>query len=359
MIETTTASAEFSDPAARPAPGQEPARILTIILNYKTPEMTLDCATAALEQMEELQGEIVIIDNGSADGSFEQLQKAVHARGWVDSGRLRLIASEHNGGFGAGMNIGFRLGLSDGSAPEFYYLLNSDAFVQPGAICTLRNFLQTTPTAGLVGSYIRGTDSIPHCTAFRFPTIAGEFESSVRTGIVTRLLKDAVVPMEIPTKPTQLDWTAGASLMIRREVIDAVGGFDETFFLYFEETELCHRAARAGWSTHYLPESEVAHVGSASTGMKEWQRTPQYWFDSRLHYFLSTHGRAYTVAATLALVTGSLLYSLRRLVSDKPASDPPHFLRDLICHHVSAIFRHPKDRPIKTCQTPSQPEEQK
>ncbi|AUQ97933.1 glycosyltransferase family 2 protein [Phaeobacter inhibens] len=339
--------------------GGAEARILTIILNYKTPQMTLDCAAAALEQMEELPGEVVIIDNGSADGSYEQLLTAVQARGWLDSGRLRLIASDRNGGFGAGMNIGFRLGLADGSAPEFYYLLNSDAFVQPGAIRALRDFLQATPTAGLVGSYVRGTDGTPHCTAFRFPTIAGEFESSVRTGIVTRLLKDAVVPMEIPTEPTQLDWTAGASLMIRREVIDAVGGFDETFFLYFEETELCHRAARAGWSTHYLPTSEVAHVGSASTGMKDWQRTPQYWFDSRLHYFLSTHGRAYTVGATLALISGSLLYGLRRLVSDKPASDPPYFLRDLIVHHSRAIFRRRKTQPMETRQTPSQPEEQK
>ena len=334
-------------------------RILTIILNYKTPQMTLDCAAAALVEMAELPGEIVIIDNGSGDGSYDTILAAAKDRGWLNTGRLRVIASDRNGGFGAGMNIGFRLGLSDGSPPAFYYLLNSDAFVQPGAIRSLRDYLIATPRAGLVGSYVRGMDGEPHCTAFRFPSIAGEFEGAVQTGIITRLLRNSVVPMALPKEPAPLDWTAGASLMIRREVIEAVGGFDEAFFLYFEETELCHRAARAGWQTHYLPASEVAHVGSASTGMKNWQRTPRYWFDSRLHYFISTRGRTYAAVATAALVAGSLLYRLRRVISNKPATDPPHFLRDLLAHHTRALFRPHVTRLMETRPTPSSAEEPK
>ncbi|WP_323783674.1 glycosyltransferase family 2 protein [Leisingera sp.] len=329
-------------------------RILTILLNYRTPEMTLQAAAAALREMEDLPGELLIIDNGSGDGSYEQIRAQAEARGWLASGGLRVIAAPVNGGFGAGMNTGIKAGLSDGSAPEFYYLLNSDAFVQGSTIRTLRDFLLQHPGAGLAGSYVRGTDGTPHRTAFRFPSIAGEFEASVRTGMFTRLLKPWVVAMDLPQEELQVDWTAGASLMIRREAAEAVGGFDETFFLYFEETDLCRRAARAGWRTHYVPASEIAHVGSASTGMKAWQRTPQYWFDSRRHYFVKHHGHAYAAAATLARAAGSLIYGLRRLIQNKPQADPPHFLRDLILYSLRAMAA-PRPEPSQETRPASPP----
>jgi GT2 family glycosyltransferase len=318
-------------------------RILTILLNYRTPEMTLRAAAAALEEMADLPGELLIIDNGSGDGSFDQIRAEAEARGWLENGKLRLLASAENGGFGAGMNLGMEAGLSDDSAPAFYYLLNSDAFVQGDSIRRLRDFLLDAPGAGLVGSYVQGTDGTPHRTAFRFPSIAGEFEASVCTGVITRLLKHRVVAMEIPQQQVQVDWTAGASLMIRREVIEDIGGFDEQFFLYFEETDLCHRAAQAGWRTHYLPTSRVDHVGSASTGMKRWDRTPRYWFDSRRHYFTKTHGRLYALLATLALACGRLLYALRCVLSRRKRPGPPHFLRDLLWHELRASF-HPRAR---------------
>jgi len=322
------------------------ARILTILLNFRTPEMTLRAAEAALAEMRALPGELLIIDNGSDDGSFDQIRSAAHERGWLEDGKLRLLASPVNGGFGAGMNLGFKTGLSDGSAPEFYYLLNSDAFVQGDTIRRLRDFLQRSPGAGLVGSYVQGTDGTPHRTAFRFPSIAGEFEASICTGIFTRLLRHWVVAMEIPQQETQVDWTAGASLMIRREVIEDIGGFDERFFLYFEETDLCHRAARAGWRTHYLPDSRIEHVGSASTGMKAWQRTPGYWFDSRRHYFTKTHGRAYALLATLAQTAGRSLYALRCVLSGRKRPGPPYFLRDLLRHELRASL-HPSADPAE------------
>ncbi|ABF65133.1 glycosyl transferase; group 2 family protein [Ruegeria sp. TM1040] len=322
--------------------------ILTIILNFRTPAMTLKAAEAALEEMEDLPGEVLIIDNGSGDGSFEALQAGAAARGWLDSGRLRIEASPVNGGFGAGMNIGFRALLSDGTRPDFFYLLNSDAFPEQDCISTLRDFLLKTSEAGLAGSYVHGEDGTPHCTLFRFPTIASEFEGAARTGFISRLLKHAIVPLDIPSAVQQVDWTAGASMMIRRNVIEAVGGFDETFFLYFEETELCHRAARAGWRTYYVPHSTITHVGSASTGMKTWARTPEFWLDSRLHYFTQSHGALYAVAATCARLLGGSIYGLRRLISDKPRADAPHFYGDLTRHHVKRALRpRPAPRPAR------------
>jgi GT2 family glycosyltransferase len=314
-------------------------KILTIILNFRTPELTLRAAEAALREMELLSGEVLVVDNGSGDDSFEMLCTAAEDRGWLQDNRLRVVSSGHNGGFGAGNNFGIKTGLANGTAPDFYYLLNSDAFPEPSAVRHLRDFLTANSGAGMAGSYLRGVDGDPHPTAFRFPSIGGEFEDSVRTGIITRLLKDSVVSLPIPTKPIEVDWTAGASLMIRRTMLEQIGCFDETFFLYFEETELCHRAKQAGWRTHYLPQSEVVHVGSASTGMKSWARTPQYWFDSRDHYFTKTHGRGYAIGAALARISGGLIWQLRRLISNKPPVDPPWFLWDLVAHSVRNLTR--------------------
>lgn len=315
--------------------------ILTIILNYRTSELTLKACEAALREMAGLEGEIVVVDNASGDGSFEALSQAAQDKGWTKDSRLRVLQSGWNGGFGAGMNFGMRAGLSSGAAPDYYYLLNSDAWPEPGAIALLRDFLHSNPTAGLVGSHIKGPDGVTHTTAFRFPSIAGEFEGAARTGVISRILKNAIVPLPQPTGPARVDWTAGASLMIKREVIEATGGFDEEFFLYFEETDLSRRSLAAGWTTHYLPDSHVVHIGSASTGMKTWARTPQYWFDSRLRYLSKNHGALYAAVSTLGLIVAGTLWRLRRLVQRKPQADPDWFLRDLIVHALITPFRGP------------------
>ncbi|SDD24421.1 glycosyltransferase family 2 protein [Ruegeria marina] len=308
--------------------------VLTVILNYRTPDLTIRACEAAMREMQDLPGEVIVVDNDSGDGSVERLKQAAAAHGWDAGGRFRIVESGRNGGFGAGMNFGMRAGLSDGSAPDFYYLLNSDAWPDPGCIRGLRDFLVATPRAGFAASAVRGDDNAPHLTAFRFPSAAGEFEAAARTGPISRLLRNRIIAPPLPRTRTRVDWASGASLMVRREVIETTGGFDETFFLYFEETDLCRRAAAAGWETWYLPEVGVVHIGSASTGMRKWKRTPQYWFDSRLHYSLKNHGRAYTLWTTLALIAGTLVWRLRQLIRHKPSSDPDGFLTDLIAHSL-------------------------
>ena len=325
--------------------------VLTIILNFRTPELTLKALDAAVREMAGVSGGIVVVDNASGDDSCAVLSAAIERNGWGANGRVRLLQSARNGGFGAGNNFAMRAGLSDGSQPDFYYLLNSDAFPQPGAIRNLLTFMRSNPGAGIAGSAITGTDGTPHQTAFRFPTIAGELEGAARTGLVTRALKNAVIPLPLPRENCAVDWVAGASAMMRRRMLDEIGRFDETFFLYFEETDLCLRAARAGWQTWYVINSMVLHEGSSSTGMKRWTRTPQYWFDSRLHYFTKNHGRAYALFATLARAAGAALWRLRVVLTGKPLLDPPHFLRDLIVHTARNIAR-----PAAHAATPPNPD---
>lgn len=320
--------------------------VLTVILNWRTPAMTLRAVEAALIAMEGIAGAITVVDNDSGDGSEAALRQGIAERGWT---RVRVLQAGRNGGFGAGNNVGIRAGLPDGSAPDYAYILNSDAFPAPDAIRILLDHLQANPQVGFAGSYIHGLDGVPHQTLFRFPSVASEFEGAARTGPITRLLKRHVVPLPIPDQPvTRVDWTAGCSLMMRQSVLDRIGLFDETFFLYFEETDLCRRAARAGWPTDYLRRSEVAHIGSESTGMKRWTRTPRYWFDSRLHYFTKSHGGWQSALATLAHVAGGLIWRLRCGLTRRPTDDPPHFLRDMIVHHLTSGTRNSLPAPPAT-----------
>ncbi len=311
------------------------------MLNWRTPEMTLKAAAAAQRAMTGIAGEIVIVDNASGDGSFEKMQ--AETAGWE---RVHVVQSGRNGGFGAGNNAGMRAGLSDGTRPDYTYILNSDAFPAEGAIAALLTHLEATPKAGLAGSQIHGRDGAPHVTCFRFPSILGEFEGAARIGPLSRLLRRHAVPLPILEQTQPVDWLAGASLMIRQAVLDEIGGFDETFFFYFEETDLCLRAARAGWQTHYVADSHVEHIGSVSTGMKGWDRVPDYWFASRRHYFVKNHGRAYLGAVTLAHVLGAGAGAIWRLIRRKGAPPPPHFLRDLVQGDLRAALNlHERIKP--------------
>lgn len=318
--------------------------LLTVILNWRTAAMTLQSAEAALREMQGIPSALTIVDNDSGDGSYETLLAEVAARGWDRlETPVRVLQSGRNGGFGAGNNVGIRAGLppefSGGSRPDYVYILNSDAFPDAGAIRALYDHLNAHPVTGFAGSFIHGDDGAPHRTAFRFPSVLAEFEASIRFGPVSRLLSRYIVAQPIPEETTRVDWLAGASLMMRQDVLDAIGDFDETFFLYFEETELCHRATAAGYPIDYVVTSSVTHIGSVSTGMKTWARMPRYWFDSRLYYFTKVHGRAYAALATISLVFGSMLWRLRLLIQRKDRGDPPRFLRDLIAHAVPWFLR--------------------
>lgn len=312
----------------------------TIVLNFRTPELSIMAVEGALREMEGIAGGVTLVDNDSGDGSLERMRAEAQTRGWLDGDRLAIVGSGHNGGFGAGNNFGIRRGTPDGRRADLVYLLNSDAIPQPGAIRALVDHLAAHPQTGIACSRIRGMDGAPHQTAFRFPSILGEFEGAVKTGPVSRLLRRWIVALPQPDRSVRVDWSAGASMMIRMDVLDQVGLFDEGFFLYFEETDLCRRAAKAGWETHYVWESEIAHIGSASTGMQRWDRVPDYWYDSRRRYFEKHHGRAGALLASVAHLAGGGLWRLRCLIQRRDPEMPQG--------HMGRLARHalrPQARP--------------
>ena len=124
--------------------------------------------------------------------------------------------------------------------------------------------------------------------------------------------------------------------MIRPAVLRAVGSLDENFFLYYEETEFCHRARRAGFPTWYVPESRVMHVIGKSTNVEEktrfQRRLPGYWFDSRRRYYAATHGMGAAAFIDLIATVSNLSGLLKSKLLRRPST--PHYIRDLLAHSV-------------------------
>jgi GT2 family glycosyltransferase len=310
--------------------------VLVVIVNYRTPDLTRRALAAALEALRDRPGSrVCLVENGSGDDSAARLADALRELD-PDGKRVDLVVSPENLGFGGGVNLAVRPALRGGDRPRYVYLLNSDARPEPDAIDELVRFLDGEPGAGIAGSYIYGVDGVTHDTAFGFPNLPSQFEQSLGLGVVSRLLDRWLVSKPVPRTATRVDWLAGCSMLIRREALDAIGLFDENFFLYFEETDLCRRAARAGFATWYVPASRVEHVGSASTGWKDFSRPrPAYWFDGRRYYFAKNHGRAYLWAANVLWLAGWLLGDPRRRLIGRRGPFPERFVRDFVRYNFS------------------------
>ena len=309
--------------------------VLIVLINYRTPELTLRALRAVVTEMESMPGSrVCLVENGSGDDSPAQLRAALGCEQWGD--RVELVISPTNTGFSGGVNLAIRPALRGPDAPRYVYLLNSDALPAPGAVATLMRFLDANPAAGIAGSYIHGPAGETHDTAFRFPTVASQFEEAIGIGVVSKLLDRYVVSKPVPTVATRVDWLAGASMLIRRETLETVGIYDENFFFYFEETDLCLRAARAGISTWYLPESRVEHIGAASSGMKDMNKPrAAYWWDGRRYYFYKNHGLLYLWAANVAWVLGFLIGEPKRRLMGRRGPFPPRFFRDFLRYNFT------------------------
>jgi GT2 family glycosyltransferase len=153
---------------------------------------------------------------------------------------------------------------------------------------------------------------------------------------LSRLFDPLIVAMPIPTTRTRVDWLAGASMLVRRQVFASAGLFDERYFLYYEETDYCLRVREAGWQVWYLPESEVEHVGAASTGWKDFgkPRTP-HWFRGRRYFWLKNHGRAMLWAANAAWLAGLVFGRSKAWLAGRAYPSPPRLMRDFLRHNLS------------------------
>jgi len=308
-------------------------KLLTIIVNYCTAPHVLEGLEKLVPQLEALGDSAVwVVDNKSPDDSVSVLRAAFRARGYGD--HVRLIEAPKNGGFGYGNNVGIRAALALPAPPAYFYLLNPDAKPEPGAIDALVRFLDREPNAAIAGTSICDPDGTPHTSAFPFPTLLGEFEASLSFGPVARLLRDDRFAPQNLARTSRVDWVSGASMALRREALSRIGLFDEDFFLYFEELDLCHRAARAGCEIWLVREAVVTHIGSVATGVTGGRRKPRYWFESRARYWRKNQGTTTLWAANALCLAGMAGLRARQRLLGKDRDDRPHFIRDFVRYNM-------------------------
>jgi N-acetylglucosaminyl-diphospho-decaprenol L-rhamnosyltransferase len=313
-------------------------RTLVVVVNYRTPRLTINCIRSLGPELAASPGSrLIVVDNASGDDSFEAIRAAIASHGW--EGWAEVIASPVNGGFAAGNNTAIRVARERGETPDLVWLVNPDAEVRPGALAALCAFMQAHPTTGIAGGSLENEGGQPWPYAFRFPSLWSEIDNGLRLGVISRWLARRSVVQPMGSDPQRVDWISGANFMIRGEVIDRIGLMDEQYFLYFEETDYCRRAQRFGWECWYVPHARVMHMAGQSTGISSTaegqpRRRPAYWFESRRRYFVKNHGRAYALLTDLAWLSCFAVWRLRRRIQNKPDRDPPGMLADFARHSL-------------------------
>lgn len=334
-------------PAKAPGPrtaAVEPAsatpRLAVTIVAWKGADLTIDCLRSVEPEVRDLRNcHVYVVDNASPDDSADRVERAIADNGWGEW--VTFIRAPTNGGFAAGNNIAIRIELAAVPTPKYVLLLNPDTVVRRGAFRLLLNFMERHPHIGIGGGRSEDPDTTPQHCCFRFPNILSEMAGYLKVGIVDRLLRRHLVVFDIPREPCPVDWIAGAFMMIRREVFEAVGLMDEGYFLYYEETDFILRARRAGWPCWHVPESRIIHLVGQSSGVTKRTdkpaRLPAYWFESRRRYFILNHGRLYAACTDLLVLLSLATTPFRQLIQRGRTPQPPRFVRDFLRH--SAMFK--------------------
>ena len=274
-------------------------RMAVAIVNYNTCDHLRACLSSlALEA----PGEVVVLDNASADGSAEMV-KAVFPE-------FKLVVNAVNSGFGAAANRAVQ-----NCEPDYVLLLNSDTLLKPGAVQALSLYLDQHTQAAIVGPRILNPDGSLQVSCYHFPSPLYAFLRATTMGSLLRyipILREGYLPNWSHDRSRRVPWVLGAALAIRRKAFEEVGGFDESFFMYSEEVDLCYRLKTAGWQVHFTPAAEIVHVGGASTVQIKTDMEIQKYSSTTLFY--RRHYSSWRIFLLRLIVSYSLL---RNLIRDK------------------------------------------
>jgi N-acetylglucosaminyl-diphospho-decaprenol L-rhamnosyltransferase len=205
--------------------------------------------------------EVIVVDNASSDGSPDLVRERFPS--------VRLLELPENRGFGAGNNAGMRV-----ASGRYFLLQNSDAWPVGSAIEDLVAFMGANPAVGVAGPRLVGIDGRLQKSVRAFPTvwrIATEYFFLRKLAPRSRTLNSFYGGGFDYSTRHEADFLTGAVLLLRRAAVEEVGAFDPDFFMFSEETDLCYRMQKAGWTVEFDPEAEFVHVGGAST-KPEWNR---------------------------------------------------------------------------------------
>jgi GT2 family glycosyltransferase len=229
------------------------AELSIVIVNWNTRDLLLGCLRSIAAHPPRRSYELWVVDNGSCDGSVAAVQR-LHPT-------VHLIANPDNRGFAAANNQALRA-----SSGRYVLLLNSDTEVLPGALEAMCAYLDDQPEVGAVGCRLNNADGSAQrscwrgCPGLRSATIDGLYLWRLFPG----LLAHNEVALADHDTPQPVDHLLGACIMTRRAVIQQIGLLDESYYLFLEETDWCHRMRSAGWAIHYLPQPRIVHFGQQS-----------------------------------------------------------------------------------------------
>jgi hypothetical protein len=250
-------------------------------------------ALGALHSHARVALEAIVVDNASADGSAEAVRRAFPA--------VHLIANAENVGFGRANNQALRLARA-----PFVLLLNPDCEVRPGAVEALIARLEAQPDVGAVAPRTLNEDGTPQVSFGPALGLLAEWRQRRLVDGVRRRDPRALARADALTRREhEPDWVSAACLLARAEALRAVGGFDEDFFLYEEDADLCLRLRRAGWRIVHSPTAEALHRLGRSTGQAP-ARTRLLYQESHLVYYGKHCGTAQTLALRLTFVAEAL-----------------------------------------------------
>ncbi len=265
-----------------------------IIISFNTRETTLKSLRSVFANLDGVAVEVIVVDNASADGSADAIA--------IEFSQVVLIRNPDNAGFGAANNLAMKQAKG-----ENFLLLNSDAFLTPGALPAMLAALYEKPNIGLVGPKLLNADGSLQRSCYRFPSPGVAWLEALWISAVapaTSVLGDyRRWPHDVPYHP---DWVIGACMLVRREAYAAVGGFDSGFFMYAEETDWQKRMRSAGWEIVFTPAAAVTHLGGAS-GVDDKPKINKYFFASQDYYLRKHHGVLGLYSARAAMTVGALL----------------------------------------------------
>jgi N-acetylglucosaminyl-diphospho-decaprenol L-rhamnosyltransferase len=234
-----------------------------VVVSYNSRATLRRCVTPLAERDEV---RVIVVDNASADGSLESLGEAP----------LETIALERNVGFARASNIGWRSGRS-----PFVLFLNPDAAIGWSALRTLVQTLEDDPRVGVVGPRIERPDGSLEHTQHPFPRLRSTYGQALFLHHLGLDVVDDVRDLRAYETARSPDWLTGACLLLRRAVLADLGGFDERFFLYREDVDLCRRIWERGLSVRYEPRARALHEGGGSSARDD---TLPLYTASRIRY---------------------------------------------------------------------------
>lgn len=295
-------------------PGVQPVELNVIILNFRTPELTVQCLNSlSITRNSSVSFDVTVIDNDSADDSISQIRRAIEKGGWEDW--CQLLPSESNRGFAGGNNFGIKhvWKQSDekgGDRPDYILLLNSDTIVHQGCLERCLEVIRSDLGIGALTCRLLNADRSLQVVCRKFPNplrlILGAIGLPWKLPKLFSWADTEYQSWNMDVDSGLPDWIGGAFMMLRRSTLEQVGLLDEDFFFYGEDVEMCYRIRRAGWEIRYEPSVTTTHLGGASsddTRMMSENKSVARW-RARYLFLRKSYGRLPMWCVRLADLTG-------------------------------------------------------